>query len=148
MTPGTITTLHNDYSSTMENPLENTSLNNFLSQEDLTLTKAEQDLRKYELELERYRDYSHFRKTWSMAILGFVIVILCINILFIFFMGFNVWHFQDEWIPRIIFSGNFLEILGLAKIVVDFLFPNPQKFLSIQQTSPTPTISNNSHQET
>lgn len=104
--------------------MDNTNINNFADEEKRSLDQAIYNSNYYKLQLREYEEYLKYRQIWSRAILSFVIFILIFNVIFISMVGFRLWTFSDEWIARIIFLGNFAEVLGFAKILVDFLFPS------------------------
>lgn len=78
-----------------------------------------------ELRLREKSEFLAFRKQWSRYLLILVIAIVVFNALFLIAVGKGWLQFKDEWLVRIIISGSFVEVLGLAKIVVDFLFKEP-----------------------
>ncbi|MFW5703237.1 MAG: hypothetical protein ACOCXQ_00175 [Patescibacteria group bacterium] len=75
-----------------------------------------------ELRLREAREFLNFRKSWSNKLLWLVIMIVIFNAIFLLMVGFKVLTYEDEWLVRIIITGGFIEVLGLAKIVVEFLF--------------------------
>jgi hypothetical protein len=81
----------------------------------------------YELNLKEKSEILGFRKKWSNNLLWLVVVIVVFNGLFLLAIGRDLLQYQDEWLVRIIFAGSFIEVLGLAKIVVEFLFKEPPK---------------------
>jgi uncharacterized membrane protein (DUF485 family) len=80
-----------------------------------------------ELRLKEKIEFLSFRKQWSTYLLSLVVAIVLFNAGFLLLIGMKALTFQDEWLVRIIFAGSFVEVLGLAKIVVDFLFKEPPK---------------------
>lgn len=78
-----------------------------------------------ELVLTEKSDFLAFRKQWSTYLLSLVVAIVVSNAIFLILIGTRVLQFDDEWLVRIIFTGSFIQVLGLAKIVVDFLFKEP-----------------------
>lgn len=82
-------------------------------------------LQLQELQLKEKSEFLEFRKNWSRNLLYLVIFIVVFNALFLIAIGKKWLSFQDEWLVRLIITGSFVEVLGLAKIVVDFLFKEP-----------------------
>ena len=80
-----------------------------------------------ELRVQERSEFLQFRKTWSRNLLYLVIFIVGFNALFLIAVGLRWLTFMDEWLVRIIITGSFVEVLGLAKIIVDFLFKEPPK---------------------
>lgn len=78
-----------------------------------------------ELRLREKAEFLEFRKKWSNYLLMLVLFIVFFNSLFLILVGYQIISFEDEWLVRIIVTGSFVEVLGLAKIVVDFLFKEP-----------------------
>lgn len=100
--------------------------------EETVIIDAETDLKQLELQLEKLNlqekfEFLSYRKQWSAYLLTLVVMIVIFNAFFLIAIGLDILQFQDEWLVRIIFVGSFLEVLGLAKIVVDFLFKEPPK---------------------
>jgi len=92
------------------------------------------------LVLEEKSDFLSLRKWWSKALLIVVYIIVVFDMVFLVLVGLGVLQYHDEWLVRLILAGNFVEVLGLAKIVVDFLFKEPPKFKKAS-TEKTPTTS-------
>lgn len=82
----------------------------------------ELELKFKELQLNAEQDFFSFRKQWSQILLYLVIFIVIFQSVFLLAVGLKWLVFSDEWLVRIIITGTFAEVLGLAKIVVDFLF--------------------------
>lgn len=78
-----------------------------------------------ELRLREKSEFLHFRKRWSNYLLILLVFIVLFNAVFLLAVGDGWIRFEDEWLVRIIVTGSFVEVLGLAKIVVDFLFKEP-----------------------
>lgn len=100
--------------------------------EETVLLDASTDLEKLKLQLETLKlqektEFLAYRKQWSIYLLTLVIAIVAFNAMFLVTIGLGWLQFEDEWLVRIIFTGSFVEVLGLAKIVVDFLFKEPPK---------------------
>lgn len=90
--------------------------------EESAQTDVSYDIKIHELGLRERIEFLDFRKEWSRNLLLLVIFIVVFNSLFLITIGLGWLRFQDEWLVRIIFTGSFIEVLGLAKIVVEFLF--------------------------
>lgn len=100
--------------------------------EETVTEEALQEEAKYKIQLRELRlkeksEFLEFRKNWSKILLSLVIAIVVFNALFLIAVGIGWLTFHDEWLVRIITTGSFVEVLGLAKIVVDFLFKEPPK---------------------
>ena len=98
--------------------------------EETVIDDAQQVEKTLQVQLEELRlreksEFLAFRKQWSVYLLILVIAIVVFNAVFLVAVGKQWLKFQDEWLVRIIISGSFVEVLGLAKIVVDFLFKEP-----------------------
>ena len=101
----------------MENSLGFEQIENKANtQSDLEYRKAQNDLRENE-------EYLDNRKLWSAALLGCIITMLIFSLYLTILVGLKILIFTDEWLLRLIYISFFAEIIGLAKIVVDFLFP-------------------------
>lgn len=98
--------------------------------EATVIEDASTNLEKLKLQLETLNlqeksEFLSYRKQWSTYLLTLVIAIVAFNAMFLVTIGLGWLQFSDEWLVRIIFTGSFVEVLGLAKIVVDFLFKEP-----------------------
>lgn len=78
--------------------------------------------RAKELGLREQIEFLNFRKEWSQKLLLLVVFIVVFNALFLIVVGLGWLNYADEWLVRIVLTGSFIEVLGLAKIVVEFLF--------------------------
>lgn len=87
--------------------------------------RAKWELQLQELKLREKTDFLSFRKEWSRNLLYLVVFIVVFTAAFLIAVGLGWLTFMDEWLVRIIIAGSFIEVLGLAKIVVDFLFKEP-----------------------
>jgi hypothetical protein len=81
--------------------------------------------RAQEIGLRERIEFLDFRKEWSRRLLTLVVFIVLFNAVFLVLIGRDILQFRDEWLVRIIFAGSFIEVLGLAKLVVEFLFKIP-----------------------
>lgn len=102
-------------------------------------TDAYYNSRVKELGIRERIEFLNFRKSWSEKLLILVISIVIFNAAFLLLVGFGVLRFEDEWLVRIIITGGFLEVLGLAKIVVEFLFKDFPAG-SVEEKKPAPTL--------
>ena len=96
------------------------------------IKKGIDNLSSYELKLEELKlkeksEILAYRQQWSIILLSIVVLIIIFNFLFLIAVGRQFLVFKDEWLVRLIISSSFVEVLGLAKIVVDFLFTEPTK---------------------
>ncbi len=94
-----------------------------LEEQLLSLSEMSEDF--IELKYQERAEFLQFRRRWSMALLGVVYIIVFFDIIFLIAVGLGWLSYLDEWLVRIIFIGNFIEVIGLARIVVDFLFKLP-----------------------
>lgn len=95
--------------------------------EEALAEEAKYKIKLQQLQLKEKSEFLEFRKQWSKNLLTLVILIVIFNALFLVAVGLKWLTFLDEWLVRIIITGSFVEVLGLAKIVVDFLFKEPPK---------------------
>lgn len=98
--------------------------------EKKAIAEAETEQKQFALQLQELRlkekaEFLNFRRQWSTYLLLLVVCIVLFNAGFLIAIGLRFLAFEDEWLVRIIFTGSFVEVLGLAKIVVDFLFKEP-----------------------
>lgn len=98
---------------------------NFL--DDSTAIQEMYDFRLTELHLQEKQEILGFRKKWSNNLLWLVVAIVLFNGGFLIAIGRNMLSYEDEWLVRIIFTGSFIEVLGLARIVVQFLFKEEKR---------------------
>ncbi len=90
--------------------------------QETVIAESEYERLAQELRLRETADFLSFRKNWSTKLLWLVIGIVIFNAVFLLAVGLGWLRYEDEWLVRIIITGGFLEVLGLAKIVVEFLF--------------------------
>ena len=95
--------------------------------EEALAEEAKYKVKLQQLQLKEKSEFLEFRKQWSKNLLTLVILIVVFNALFLIAVGLGWLTFLDEWLVRLIIAGSFVEVLGLAKIVVDFLFKEPPK---------------------
>lgn len=90
--------------------------------EETVVAESEYEQLAQQLRLRETAEFLNFRKSWSTKLLWLVISIVIFNAAFLLAVGVGWLQYEDEWLVRIIITGGFLEVLGLAKIVVEFLF--------------------------
>lgn len=95
--------------------------------EEAVRTEALYEMRAKELRLQEKSEFLEFRKNWSQRLLLLIVFIVVFNAFFLIIIGLDVLTYQDEWLVRIIFLTGFMEVLGLGKVVVEFLFKEPPK---------------------
>lgn len=77
--------------------------------------------------LRGLRAFYTLREKWSYFILGCIAVLLIFHITLAFMVGLKKLDFTSyEWFLPIVATENFLQIIGLAIIVVKFLFSHPR----------------------
>lgn len=84
-------------------------------------------LEELRLRIQEKSEFLGFRKQWSKNLLKLLVLIVVFNALFLIAVGLKWLIFLDEWLVRIIITGSFVEVIALAKIVVDFLFKEQPK---------------------
>lgn len=84
--------------------------------DDLETARIEAQLRA-----EERRDIIKMRKSWSKWILICIVSIVFFDFLIISLLGLGVISFQGLVVPAII-ADSLIKVLGLAMIVVNFLF--------------------------
>ncbi len=112
----------------MKNSIKDTTSPIYIEEtviDDAQLVEKNLQVQLEELRLREKSEFLAFRKQWSRYLLILVIAIVVFNAIFLIAVGKGWLRFQDEWLVRIIITGSFVEVLGLAKIVVDFLFKEP-----------------------
>lgn len=95
--------------------------------EEALAEEAKYKAKYKELQLREKSEFLQFRKHWSKNLLWLVVFIVVFNAFFLIAVGLQWLKFLDEWLVRLIVTGSFVEVLGLAKIIVDFLFKEPPK---------------------
>lgn len=78
---------------------------------------------KYKLEIDAMKDILNMRKSWNCFIKFFVGLLILTQIVIIFLIGFHKLNYDSNTVISIFFSETFLQIVGLAIIVVKYLFP-------------------------
>lgn len=78
--------------------------------------------------LDGLRSFYKLRTKWSKAILWFIIVSLVFQFAITFVVGMDWLNFEKyPWFLPLVVTENFIQIIGLAIIVVKFLFNEPRK---------------------
>jgi len=95
--------------------------------EQTTFADANMELEELRLKIQEKSEFLSYRKQWSKYLLLLLVAIVVFNAAFLVSIGLGWLTFADEWLVRIIITGSFVEVLGLAKIVVDFLFKEQPK---------------------
>lgn len=80
-----------------------------------------------EIYIEGLREFFRLRKKWSWILASALLLILLFNIAVVFCVGFRWISFSDEWFLRIVLGTNLADIIGLAYVVVRFLFKHPPR---------------------
>lgn len=93
--------------------------------DDFELKRQKIELEKLsaesELDADEQSDIIRMRNRWSNWLLGALLVIMGFDLILITLVGFNVWSFEGKVLPIFIFD-SLLKVIGLAYIVVNFLF--------------------------
>jgi len=100
--------------------------NNFEAREIAYSSEVQIRNQKALLELRERKEYLDQRKTWSIALLIVILLLVLFTFLFTLEVGVGNWAFKDEWLVRLVYVTFFASIIGLANIVVNFLFPKKQ----------------------
>lgn len=88
----------------------------------------ENDTEKAEIELEALANYYRLRKEWSEFIKLMIAWLIIAQILLLIGIGSDALTFWgNEKLTWIFYTETFLQIVGLAYIVVKFLFTDPRK---------------------
>lgn len=97
-----------------------------LTLHDLESQKAFQELDHSKnnalLNRKEREDIMKMRKHWSEAILFCIVFIVAADFVMIFLLGFNVISFSGPWTVPAFILDSLIKIIGLAIIVVKFLF--------------------------
>lgn len=93
--------------------------------------------------LDGVRKFYKMRSDWSGFIMKCIGASIAFHIVLTFLVGFDILDFKEyKWFLPIIVTENFLQIIGLAVIVVKFLFQDHDKS-SEEKVRPTKIISAN-----
>ncbi len=97
--------------------------------QDIQLKKSAEEFNSEEslTHLDGLKDFYKLRKKWSWSIFGFIVALIAFQIIITSLVGLNILNFEKYplFLPLVI-SENFIQIIGLALIVVKFLFSNPK----------------------
>lgn len=104
--------------------------------EDARFADAESRAQQLSLSTERHlqgiSDFYRSRRQWSGFLIGCIAVSLLFQMVLTFLVGFKILDFtQYQWFLPIVASENFVQIVGLAIIVLKWLFSGatPNKML-------------------
>jgi len=76
----------------------------------------------FKLRAEERTNIIQMRKSWSCWILRAILLVVIADILLIFLLGFGVLSFRDQWYVPAFIAESLMKVLGLAWIIVKFLF--------------------------
>jgi len=88
----------------------------------LVKERLESDSTRAALELKEYRELIEMRGRWSNWILGLLVLIVFSDVALSWFFGFGLIAFSSDYSFPIFIADGLLKTLGLAFIVVNFLF--------------------------
>ena len=110
--------------------LRNTELEIDISQknEKTVIEKKRLELKREQLFIDEYNDYIRQRKNWSSILAGAIISLIIFNNFLIIGVGWGSLKISDNILISVYWSF-VAEILGLAAIVVRYLFKEKPKLL-------------------
>ncbi len=78
------------------------------------------------VEIQGKRQFYRLQFAWSIAIISWISVIIIFHLFLTAMIGLNTWNFlnSQKFLYGIIIE-NFLQIVGMAFIIVKFLHPKP-----------------------
>lgn len=78
------------------------------------------------VEIQGKRQFYRLQFVWSIAIISWISVIIIFHLFLTAMIGLNTWNFlnSQKFLYGIIIE-NFLQIVGMAFIIVKFLHPKP-----------------------
>ncbi len=89
---------------------------------DLEALKIE--ARKELIELDGRKQFFTLRSHWSICIIVWITIFILFHISITFFLGFGLIDFKEnQWFLPSLLIENFLQIIGMGYIVVNFLYP-------------------------
>lgn len=100
----------------------NTSKNTQGAEQVRTLKNQEAEAKA--IELKGREDFFKLRKKWSCAIIVWISTLIVVNAVIIFGVGLELVDFRDYY--SLVFAvvvENFLQIVGMGYIIVQFLYP-------------------------
>lgn len=93
---------------------------------DLQLRKIEGGLgderKSAAIDARAREDIIKMRKCWSYVVLSCIGLIVVLDFLIVFLLGFKVISFKEGYLIPIFITDSILEVFGLAYVVVKFLF--------------------------
>lgn len=95
-----------------------------------------------EIKLKGLEDYFRMRGSWSSCLKWALFIILGFNIGMVWFVGKGILKYSDEWFLRIVLTTNLADIIGLAVVIVKFLFPNQNNLLETVSRSTEEALEN------
>lgn len=85
---------------------------------------ANQEMRERETDRRGKEDYYELRKRWSQYLFWFLLAMVAFQFLLTITIGLDLLSFQNyKHFLYIVVGENFLQIVGMCIIVVQFLFP-------------------------
>lgn len=97
-----------------------------ITEKPLNLDKAYfgSDEEKKKIDNQGLKDFYFLRKFWSWVVAGYVTISLLFQICLIIFTGLGILKFEGyNNLLALITGENFIQILGLGYIIVNFLYP-------------------------
>lgn len=80
------------------------------------------------IKLDGLKKYYEMRQSWGNFLKWCLGIILGFNIVLVISVGLGILIFNDEWFLRIVLTTHLADIIGLAYLVVNFLFSNQVEF--------------------
>jgi len=74
------------------------------------------------LRAEERKNIIEMRKNWSRWMLFCIVFIVLFDVVLISLLGFHVISFESQWVIPAFIADNLAKVLGLAAIIVKFLF--------------------------
>lgn len=84
--------------------------------------KLKETSEKERLELKEKSDIIGMRRAWSNWILGVIIFVTFFDVLIITLLGFGIMKFDSQYALPAIITESIVKVIGLAYIIVNFLF--------------------------
>lgn len=80
------------------------------------------------VELDGRKQFFELRQKWSMDLSYWISTLIIFHIFLTFFIGLNLLNFEKyQWFIQILVVEDFLQIVGMGFIVVNFLYPYGKK---------------------
>jgi len=90
--------------------------------EELEASRLE--AKKELIELNGKRQFFILRNQWSICIIIWISIFILFHISITYFLGFGLISFaENQWFLPSLLLENFLQIIGMGYIVVNFLYP-------------------------